>query len=315
VAGKFTTVWLRFWFADVPPHSYAVLRILFGTVGLLGLVALTPVSMYWPLDSIASLPGGSLGLKAQIAAIGLGGVAGWVLFVVLVVSFSCMTIGYRAALAVPLSFAATLLQTMWNPLPLSGAHHVFVALLFCLMFANCGRVLSVDAWLRRETASAGIGTNAIWPLRLLRVQVALVYLNSGLWKLFGPTWRDGSAVLDVLGLNVFHRFPVDLPNSFEWVATIATYGTLLWEISFPLLMFHPLTRALALICGVGIHLGLWATLELGTFSGLMIASYVAFLEPTTVERIVIRFLAPSRSVGSSGPKPVEVSEPDTSLLG
>jgi hypothetical protein len=204
---------------------------------------------------------------------------------------------------------------MWNPLPLSGAHHVFVALLFCLMFANCGRVLSVDAWLRRETASAGIGTNAIWPLRLLRVQVALVYLNSGLWKLFGPTWRDGSAVLDVLGLNVFHRFPVDLPNSFEWVATIATYGTLLWEISFPLLMFHPLTRALALICGVGIHLGLWATLELGTFSGLMIASYVAFLEPTTVERIVIRFLAPSRSVGSSGPKPVEVSEPDTSLLG
>ena len=66
--------------------------------------------------------------------------------------------------------------------------------------------MGTRAVLRRAVAAA------IWPLRLIRVQVALIYLTSGLFKLFGAAWRDGSAVYYATGQNIFgrifHVYPV-----------------------------------------------------------------------------------------------------------
>ena len=40
----------------------------------------------------------------------------------------------------------------------------------------------------------------------------------------------------------------------------------------------------ALIVGVMIHLAMWATIELGLFSAVMLASYLAFLDPFELKR-------------------------------
>lgn len=284
VSQRPTSRWEAFWFEDVPPHSYALLRIAFGLVGLLNLVGLTPVSMYWPIDAIAPVPGGGLGVRAQIASLGLGTVAGWALFSALLVSFSCMIAGYRSALAVPAAFVLSVLQAMWNPLPLSGANQVLVSLLFCLMWADCGRVLSVDA--RRGRGPLSFTTATIWPMRLLRLQVALIYLNTGLWKLFAESWRDGTAMVDALHLNIFHRFPVIIPDALHWIVALGTYVTLFWELGFAFMLFWPPTRRLALGLGIVLHAGMWLTLEVGPFSFLMMASYIAFLDPHAVARRV-----------------------------
>src|SRR6185369_15369507 len=96
----------------------------------------------------------------------------------------------------------------------------------------------------------------------------------------------GSAVYYVLNLNTFHRFPYDIPPQLIWMTTLATYSTLLWELSFPFMVLRSRSRQIVLVLGVAIHLGMWATLELGPFSWVMIASYSAFLNPATVKKLI-----------------------------
>ena len=103
--------------------------------------------------------------------------------------------------------------------------------------------------------------------------------NSGISKLAYPVWRDGAAVHYAVNLNIFHRFPWPLPPSLDWATTIATYVTLVWEITFPVMMLSRVTRPFALLLGIALHAGMWSTLELGPFSFMMIASYLAFLDP------------------------------------
>ncbi len=134
----------------------------------------------------------------------------------------------------------------------------------------------------------------IWPLRLIRCQVSLIYLSSALWKLLYPIWRDGSAVYWALNLNAFHRFPWQLPVAAEPLVVLLTWGTLLFELFFPLLVWFRVTRTPTLLAGLGLHLGLWLTLEIGPFSLVMMASYIAFLDPSRVARI--RWLRRQRAV-------------------
>ena len=187
-----------------------------------------------------------------------------------------MTIGLRSDLAVFLSFLGVVAQTHWNGLPLSSAHQVMTVLLFCLLWAETGAVWSLDARWRGAQAANPVPA---WPLWLMRWQVALVYLSSGLYKLASPGWRDGSAVHWAMNLNAFHRFPWPVPARFAAVEALLAWGTLAFELSFWLLVLVPRTRKLALVGGIGLHAGLFATLELGPFSFVMVASYVCYLDP------------------------------------
>jgi hypothetical protein len=290
--------WEHFWFSPVPPHSFALLRILFGLLGLLGLLGVTPVSMYWPLDGITALPGHGPALRAQLFGLGLGTIAGWVFFVTLLLAFIAMTVGFASGLAVPICFVGSVLQTFWNHLPLSSAHQVLITVLFCLVWADTSSVLSFDAWRERNRtreSTFAAPEHPVWPLRLIEFQVAIIYLSSGLWKLFGPSWRDGSAVHDSLSLNIFHRFPNSASPDIDWLLTLGTYATLFWELTFPLMLLHWWTRRAVLIFGCVMHVGLWLTLELGPFSWVMIASYVAFLNPHAVSSVVQQSLRNSKS--------------------
>jgi hypothetical protein len=260
---------------EIPPHSYALLRIALGAVGLVSLFGLTPIGLFWHLDSLAPVPGDG-GIRAWVAAHGLGTIVGNLLFTWLLCSFTAMTIGFRSDAAAFCSLVGLVAQTRWNDYPLSSAHQLLTVLLFCLIWTETGRVWSLDA---RNASGAAVRALPAWPLWLMRCQVALVYLSSGLHKFAYPMWRDGSAVHWALNLNAFHRFPWPLPVQAAPFEALLTWSTLLFELTFWLLVLFRRTRPLALIAGVALHLGLFATLELGPFSFLMIASYICYLDP------------------------------------
>jgi uncharacterized membrane protein YphA (DoxX/SURF4 family) len=119
-------------------------------------------------------------------------------------------------------------------------------------------------------------------LRLIRFQVALIYLNAGLWKIFNPLWREGAAVHYVVQNNVFRRLPQGMPLPFDHAISLLTYGTLAWELTFAFLLLFPPTRRVALVAGILIHLGMLSTIEVGPFHFMMLASYLAFLQPESV---------------------------------
>lgn len=267
----------RLWTSEIPPDSYALLRIALGLVGLTALVGLTPVDMYWLPDGLLPLTSGRGVPRDWLMAHGLGAVAGWSLYLTLWVVWLSLTIGLFSDAAVIAAFVAQIVQARWNNSPLSAAHQVETVLLFCLLWVPTGRVWSIDA-LRRRAASIEVRC-AAWPLYVMRFQVALIYFSSALSKLAYPVWRDGSAVYWALNLNDFHRFPWVIPESAAPVLALITWTTLAFELLFPFLVISRRTRPAVLWAGVGLHLGLWAMLELGPFSWVMLASYLAFLDP------------------------------------
>ena len=284
--------WERVWFATIPPHIYALLRIALGLVGCGTLFGLRDVSTFWFLDGLVPIDVGAVSLKRYFVAHGLGHAAGVVFYAATAASFVAMTIGLQTRLAVTAALFASLMQVTWNYLPLSGADAAMRVFLFCLVWADCGSVWSVDAWLAARRNVAGLSTapepSSIAPLRLLRFQVALIYLNAGIWKIFNPYWRDGSAVHYVVQSNVYRRLPHGMPLAFDHVVSLLTYGTLAWELTFAFLLLFARTRRIALIVGILIHLGMLVTIEVGPFHFVMLASYLAFLEPDTVPELSYR---------------------------
>jgi len=277
---RMTKRWETFWFQDVPPDLFALLRIVFGALGLVSVLELTPVSMLWAIDGIAPVPGSGLGVRSFLLDHGLGALSGWAYFLGSVAVFSSMTLGFMTRFAVWACFIANAFLQSWNHLPLSGANQVLTCVLFCLVWADCSGGPSVDTWLReRRGVQTDSTAQPIWPLRLLRFQVCLIYFNSGISKFVYPVWRDGAAVHYAINLNIFHRFPWPLPPSLDWTTTIGTYVTLFWEITFPLMMLNRFTRRFALLLGIALHVGMWSSLELGPFSFFMIASHLSFLDP------------------------------------
>ena len=275
--------WERFWFEEVPSDQFALVRIAVGTAGLLSLIGFLPVPMFWSPDGIAPIPGGGYGLRNYVLASGLGVPAGWAIFLTLFGSFVCMILGLFTGPAIIACFLGSVFQTRWNSLPLTSGHTVLVALLFCLVWADCGGWPSVDYWRRRRLPPS---SQPIWPLRLIRAQVALIYLSSGLFKLLGAGWRDGSAIHYTTAQNVYGRFldVYAVPVSYDWMLTLLTYGTLFWEIGFAFMLFNRVTRRVALLLGIGVHGGILLLMEVGPFSLVMLASYVAFLDPHSVAR-------------------------------
>lgn len=288
--------WDRFWFATIPPHIYALLRIAFGIVQCGTLFGLRDLSTFWFLDDgLVPLDVGAVGLKQLFIAHGLGHAMGVVVYFSTLASFVAMTVGFQTRLAVPTALFTSLLHVAWNYLPLSGADAAMRVFLFCLVWADCGSVWSLDAWLaaRRHGANAPVVVHepAIAPLRLIRYQVALIYFTAGLWKIFNPYWRAGSAVHYVVQSNLYRRLPHGMPVAFDSFVSFLTYATLAWELTFAFLILFAPTRRVALLIGVLIHLGMLATIEIGPFHLVMLGSYLSFLNPDDVPRLSHRIAA------------------------
>lgn len=277
---RWIDAWRRFWFAATPSHPLAVLRIAFGALGLLNLAGMREVRIYWRPDGILP-PASHPEISAWLVAHDLAGLAGVALFAAVFACYAAMTIGFRSHVAVVLSLLAGLAQLWWNSFPLSAAFELWLDVVFCLVWADTGAVWSLDAYLarRRGAAETGEHTQPIWPLRLVQIQVGIVYVSAVLWKLLDPHWRDGSALHYILSGTIYTRFPAGPPLSLDGLLVVMTYTTLAWELAFPFLVAHRKTRTVALLSGVGIHLGMWALLEIGPFTLVILATYLAFWSP------------------------------------
>jgi uncharacterized membrane protein YphA (DoxX/SURF4 family) len=159
----------------------------------------------------------------------------------------------------------------------NGGDDTMQVALFLLMLSPSGRALSIDAWLRRrwarfrEAPEPGPAYTPAWPVRLIQIQLAVLYCTTGLVKLKGTglfegTWWDGTSVHYVLNYVTMSRWSyAQLPVPF-WITAPLSYLAVWWEALFPLLVLNRWTRRWALWFGVLFHLGIWLTIEVGWFS-------------------------------------------------
>jgi hypothetical protein len=278
---EWSSAWRQFWFAEIPPHSYALLRILLGVIGVVTIAGAWDRG-FWDVGGIMPAEG-AWRLGSWLVAHGLGHTAGVALRLCLLACYACMAAGVASTIAVPAAFLAGAGMTWWNWLPFSAAQALHHDLIFCLIFADTGAVWSFDAWRRsRQSGAKPPVPEVVWPLRLVQCQLALVYLSAALWKLANPEWRSGLALHYVLNGATYRRTPWFLPAELFGGTVLLTYFTLFWELTFPVLIWSRL-RPVVLWCGVALHVGMWMTMEVGVFSPTILAAYVAFLDPWRTE--------------------------------
>jgi hypothetical protein len=221
------------------------------------------------------------GRPAAVAAIYAAGV-------VVAVAF---TVGFHTRPATVLTWIFIVSLQNRNGLVLDGSDTVVKVLLFWGMFADLGSAFSLDV--RRGRRPARRAVPAL-PVRCMQIQVAIVYIFTGLDK-NGPHWMDGTAVFHALQNLDLARPTGRWLTAWPGLSRLFTWGTLVTELGFAPLVFSPVrtstTRAVGLLLATAMHTGIFVLLRVGWFSPVMIGSYTLFLMPEWIDRV----LGPSRA--------------------
>ncbi len=187
------------------------------------------------------------------------------------------------------SVAATLLSMLLfrerGPYITFGADLVLNCVGVLLLFADSGRAWSLDN-LRHKGSPRSHAIEG-WPVKAIQLQVALVYLVTGLVKIHTAPWLEGSAVYYALQVgNLLKGNPEFRYLHHHTLMAALNYGTLLTELAFPLLAFDRRTRWLALLAGVAMHSGIDLLMSIRFFSMTMYVGYLAFVRAEDWEFLV-----------------------------
>ncbi|MDX1947894.1 MAG: HTTM domain-containing protein [Pirellulaceae bacterium] len=210
-----------------------------------------------------------------------------------------------------------------NPVILDGEDLVFRLLAFYLILMPCGRNWSVDAavaaWWRKdrrqgsgvrrqETAADAVAhstthhspltapavSSSLSPvssplapafgLRLLQIQMAVIFFTAGLWKLGGEPWLNGTALYYVARMDdYFGRFPVPaILFDTPWIVALLTWAVVIAELAIPVLIWFRETRRLCLVAVVLFHLANEWTMHLFLFHWIMLVGWLAFVRPEEI---------------------------------
>jgi len=168
-------------------------------------------------------------------------------------------------------------------LPISNGSDVvlFMLALWCIPMAK-SPLSNNDRWLTVQTVIYNLG------LLFCQLQVVNIYLMSGLDKVMSETWRSGEAFAYVRHLELLYN-PV-LPDLFanNFWDFIFSWTTILFELSFVVLVWIKKTRLPMLLIGIVFHLFIWIVLSLPDFGMIMILSFLIFLKDEDYERLKIR---------------------------
>lgn len=133
---------------------------------------------------------------------------------------------------------------------------------------------------------------------VLLVVYGFLYGSTGVLKALEPdgTWWDGSALaynmVDAqyggMTLGIWLSGMPSVMAALGWL-------TVLFEAGFPLLVLLRRSNPWILLVGVGFHLGILLTMQVGTFPLVAIAAYPALLQPAAAQRLWCALAAPFSS--------------------
>jgi hypothetical protein len=185
-----------------------------------------------------------------------------------------------------------------------------IYLTLAALFARPGTAaLSLDRllWRWRKAREAGVSLSAVggdttsssatFAIRMMQIHFCVVYLASGLSKLQGSMWWNGTAIWGTvanpefapLHLRRYHDMIMWLSSHrilWELSMTGGTIFTLCLEIGFPFLVWSRRLRWLMVIGSVLLHTGIAVFMGLVGFSLMMLALLVSFIPPSTVRQLL-----------------------------
>jgi hypothetical protein len=221
------------------------------------------------------------------------------------------TIGLATRITSVLTFLGALSYINRAPMALFGMDAMMMIALFYLMIGASGAALSVDRylarwWARRHGAAPTDdflhpepSVSANLALRMMQIHFCFIYMASGLSKLQGPTWWNGTAIWGTLANYSF--CPMNIPLYMAWLkymshhrwlwelsTTAGTAFTLFLEVGFAFLVWNRNWRWLMVSGAVMLHIGIGLFMGLTVFSMIMITLVMSFIPAETTRGCLVK---------------------------
>jgi hypothetical protein len=279
----YINLWRAFWFTPQPIYTLGLVRMAFGLLAVAWTLALLP-NLYdlFGEDGVAPQPThwayqwGAFEFWTSDNAL----LIGWV---VLLLAAIALAVGWHSRLAAVVVFVLIQSFMQRDRWVFNGGDALISIEAMFLALSSCGAAVSLDQ--RRRTGSFwSAQCRAPWLLRLMQVQLSLIYLVNVQAKLSGEEWLDGSAVS--YAWRVWFLFPAP-----EWMTgnvllvNVVTWGTILIELAIAILVWNRRWRPWVLAAGVFLHLSIMITLSVGFHSLAILVLYLAFVPWETAKQL------------------------------
>lgn len=284
----------RFFAAPTNGASAALFRILYGTLavwtaigvglnlrryyGADGMIPWEVVSRWeWVSFSLFSIdPASELILHLHF----------WAFFVAAVL----FLLGFAARPAAFVIYAVNVSLEHRNPFIINSGDRLFLILAFYAMFMPLTHRWSLSALWRERRGLPSPPTSPVWGLRLVALQIAYVYFSTAFSKLRQERWIEGRALRDVLASPLYAEWPTHV--DFWPIIYALTWGTVVFELVFPVLVWLKKYRPYMIASGVLFHTGIDVLMTIPMFSAVMMVTYACYLSDDETERLVRRIRHP-----------------------
>jgi hypothetical protein len=209
------------------------------------------------------------------------------LYVAVFIAGVCLVLGVCTRLASAVVWFGLLALTRRNPYVFNSGDLYLRVIAFYLVLTPAGASLSFGCWLRDRDRFWDFPRRSLWGLRLLQVQVSIVYLSAFWHKLSaGPLWNNGTALSFILRIADVQRFPSPAFQTNSVAINLMTYGTLAIELALGVLVWNKRLRPWLLAAGLAFHLAIDYSIRVGFFSLAAIVGLAAFVSPEASQRAI-----------------------------
>ena len=291
----FSRFWDRVWFTRIDPLPVGVFRISLGILMLSMYLCLYPHWLaYYGFSGVLSLNEPLLHADVHDWLCLFNWTDGWgiplrMLWGIAVLASLAFTLGWQTRAATIVLYVLEVSVIHRNRFAINGEDLVFRMLLFYACFASLGGAVSIDDWLRRRRLRAqGQSVTEpesipVWPIRLMQINIALVYIISLPNKLVDDiAWSHGDAIYLSMVSNLWSRgyWPWLF---YGWLGKLFTWGTILTEGTFPILVWFRKPRLYVIGAIASMHIGIAIFLKNVTFFSLsMVCSFLLFVPAETL---------------------------------
>ena len=219
----------------------------------------------------------------------------YVCHLALLIILLLMALGIGNRLLAIAAFFLHLVFIQRNPSIVYGVDSTTTFWLFYLMFTKVhGQMQWLNYFIskRKTGLIADRKERAVWwnqvAMRLIQIQLCVIYVFSGLNKLKGQSWWEGTALWEALSFYDLAIIDFSFLLKVPALAALLTWFTLLFELYFPVLIWTPKLRNTLLVTGVFVHAFIAVFMGLYFFSLIMLSAYILFISPQTLKNWVAR---------------------------
>jgi hypothetical protein len=182
-----------------------------------------------------------------------------------------------------------------------GADIICSLFLFYMAFTQSCERLSLLNFFKQKKSFRWSDSLSSCMIRMMQVQICVIYAYTGFEKLKGSTWWDGTALWSVLANPQMVAVDLSFMRAFPTAIAVMSFVTILFEIYFTPAVWSRSLKFPWLIMGFCFHMGIGLLMGLMPFSLAMMSTYFLFLDPLELKQQIVSRWETFRKTFSSSP--------------